>query len=245
MSSSERTFLVTGGSQGIGRAVVERLVAAGRRVAFTYNSDRAAALELVETSNGLAHAYQFSLSDRPSALTLIREVEQNVGRLFGLVNNAAVVRSELMAMMSDDSWDTIIDTNLGGTFRVTREALRAIVPHRWGGSIVNVASLSAVDGVAGQTAYAASKAGILAMTRCLSREMGRRKIRVNAVVPGFVETKMTNDVGEAAVRKLRERESLPHGVSTSGVSAAVVFLLSDDAGDVTGQALHVDAGASA
>ena len=245
MSSSEPVTLVTGGSHGIGRSVVEKLVAAGRLVAFTYVSGRQAAEDLELASKGRARGFAFSLSDRQGAISLVKEVEAEVGHLHGLVNNAAIVRSELMAMMSDASWDEIIDTNLGGTFRVTREALRAIVPHRWGGSIVNVASLSAIDGVAGQTAYAASKAGILAVTRCLSREMGRRKIRVNAVVPGFVATNMTRDIDEASVRRLRERESLQSGVSAAGVADAVVFLLSDGASDITGQAIHVDAGSSA
>lgn len=245
MSQSNPVVLVTGGSHGIGRAVVEKLVSDESPVAFTYNSDSAAADEVEQASNGLAHAFPFNLSDRHGAISLVRKVEETVGPLCGLVNNAAVVKSELMAMMSDASWDEIIDINLGGTFRLTREALRALVPHHRGGSIVNVASLSAIDGVAGQTAYAASKAGILAMTRCLAREMGRRDIRVNAVVPGFVATNMTNDVGEAAVGRLRERECLKGGVSTDGVAATIVFLLSEASSDITGQAIHVDAGSSA
>ena len=245
MNDEHRAVLVTGGSHGIGRAVVEALVKQGQPVAFTYNTDDVAAREIEVASGGLARGFHFSLADRTHVITLVKEVEATVAPLFGLVNNAAVVKSELMAMMSDASWDEIIDINLGGAFRLSREVLRALVPHRWGGSIVNVASLSAIDGVAGQSAYAASKAGVLAMTRCLAREMGRRDIRVNTVVPGFVATNMTKGVGEAAVTRLRERECLKRGVSTSGVAGAIVFLLSDQAADITGQAIHVDAGASA
>ena len=162
----------------------------------------------------------------------------------GLVNNAGIQRTELLALTSDASWDEISDVNLGGAFRVTREVLRSMVPRRRG-SIVNMASLSALHGLAGHAAYAASKAGLLAMTRCLAREMGGRGIRVNAVVPGFVATEMTKDLPSEVVSRLRSGECLPDGVTASAVAEVVAFLLSEAAAAITGQALPVDAGTSA
>jgi 3-oxoacyl-[acyl-carrier protein] reductase len=147
-------------------------------------------------------------------------------------------------MTTDESWDEVIDVNLGGAFRLTREVVRSMVTRRRG-AIVNIASLSAVHGVPGHASYAASKAGLIAATRCLAREMGRRKIRANIVMPGFVETDMTSDLPEAVVNGLRSSEVLPGGTSPKSVADAVVFLLSDRASAITGQTVIVDAGTTA
>ncbi|HEX6862047.1 MAG TPA: SDR family oxidoreductase, partial [Thermoanaerobaculia bacterium] len=162
----------------------------------------------------------------------------------GLVNNAGIRRESLLALTSDEDWDAVIDVNLGGLFRCCRAVLRGMMVRRRG-AIVNVSSLSALHGVAGQAAYAASKAGILGLTRSLAREVGKRGVRVNAVVPGFVPTDLTAGLPEAAVQMLRAGECLPGGVSAAGVAGAVLFLLSDGASAITGQTLVVDAGASA
>lgn len=241
---SDGVVLITGGSRGIGRATVELLIGAGRTVAFTFDRDRDAAAEVENAAGGLAHAFQLSLADRGRPASLVAEIEERLGPVDGLVNNAAIERSGLLAMTSDDDWDLMLDTNLGGAFRCCRAVLRAMVPRRRG-AIVNVASLSALRGVAGQTAYAASKAGLLAMTRCLAREMGKRRIRVNAVVPGFVATRMTSHLGEDVVARLRDPECLPDATTPGAVAEAVVFLLSDRARAITGQVLTVDSGNSA
>ncbi len=241
---SQDVVLVTGGSRGIGRAVVELLAAEGRPVAFTYREDAAGAREVEAACGGRATAFTLSLADRERPATLVAEVERGLGPIGGLVNNAAMERSELLAMTSDESWDEMLDVNLGGAFRCCRSVLRSMVTRRRG-AIVNVASLSAVRGVAGQTAYAASKAGLLAMTRCLAREMGKRSIRVNAVVPGFVATAMTAHLSAEIVSRLREPECLPAGTSATAVAEAIAFLLSDRAAAITGQVLTVDAGNSA
>lgn len=235
--------LITGGSRGIGRAIVETLLAQGHTVALTHRSESPPIQNLEEAWGEKVRAFTFDLADRERPQSLIREIEDTMGPISGLVNNAGIQRSELTALMSDASWDEILDVNLGGAFRLTREVLRAMVSRRRG-AIVNVASLSALNGVAGHSAYAASKAGLIAMTRCLAREMGRRNIRVNAVVPGFVATDMTADLTEDAVALLRSRESLPRGVTSQDVARAVAFLLSDDAAGITGQALPVDGGVS-
>jgi 3-oxoacyl-[acyl-carrier protein] reductase len=240
------TVLVTGGSRGIGRAVVEALAAeAGdRSLAFTWNASENQARQLEEELNGRARAFCLDLADRGRPDDLVSEVEEALGPVEALVNNAGIRRESLLALTSDQDWDAVVDTNLGGLFRCCRAVLRGMMVRRHG-AIVNVASLSALHGVAGQAAYAASKAGILGLTRSLAREVGKRGVRVNAVVPGFVETDLTSGVPEAAVAHLRAGECLAPGTRAEDVAHAVLFLLSDRAAAITGQTLIVDAGASA
>ncbi len=244
------TVLVTGGSRGIGKAVVEALMVqssnpgASNPVAFTWSSSEEEARAIEEASGGRARAFQLDLRDRSRPDDLLSEVEEALGPVEGLVNNAGVRRESLLALTSDEDWDAVLDVNLGGLFRCCRAVLRGMMVRRRG-AIVNVSSLSALHGVAGQAAYAASKAGILGLTRSLAREVGKRGVRVNAVVPGFVPTDLTAGLPEAAVRMLRAGECLPGGVSAAGVAGAVLFLLSDGASAITGQTLVVDAGASA
>jgi 3-oxoacyl-[acyl-carrier protein] reductase len=237
------SVLVTGGGRGIGRSVVEALAAAGTPVAFTFRADRAAATAVTEATG--APAFAFDLGDRRRPDALVEEVEAALGPLEGLVNNAgAGPRRALLAMTPDADWDATVDADLGGVFRCCRAVLRGMV-HRRHGAIVNVASLAALHAVAGEAAYSAAKAGVLALTRTLAREVGRRGVRVNAVVPGFVATAMTVGLAPEAVAHLRAGECLPGGVDAAAVAEAVVFLLSDRARAITGQALVVDAGASA
>jgi 3-oxoacyl-[acyl-carrier protein] reductase len=244
------TVLVTGGSRGIGRAVVEALAEAPRGgapepvVAFTWRSREEAARQVETATGGRARAFQLDLRDRARPDELIAEVESALGPIEGLVNNAGERREALLAMMSDEDWEAVLDVNLGGPFRCCRAVLRGMLVRRRG-AIVNIASLSALHGVAGQAAYAASKAGILGLTRALAREVGKRQVRVNAVVPGFVPTDLTAGVPAAAVAALRGGECLPGGTSAGAVAEAVLFLLSDRAAAITGQTLVVDAGASA
>lgn len=240
--------LVTGGGRGLGRAIVTALAAAGRPVALTYKSDEAAARDLaarLSAEHGVAvEAFSFDLSDRERPDELIAAAEGAVGPLGGLVNNAGIRRESLLALTADEDWDAVLDQNLSGAFRLCRAALRGFVSRR-GGAIVNVSSLSALHGVAGQAAYAATKAGLLAMTRVLAREVGKRNVRVNAVIPGFVPTDLTADLSPEQVERLRAGECLPGGVRAESVAAAVAFLLSGGASSITGQTLVVDAGAAA
>ena len=240
--------LVTGGGRGLGRAIVTALAAAGRPVALTYKSDEASARDLaarLSAEHGVAvEAFSFDLSDRERPDELIAAAEGAVGPLGGLVNNAGIRRESLLALTADEDWDAVLDQNLSGAFRLCRAALRGFVSRR-GGAIVNVSSLSALHGVAGQAAYAATKAGLLAMTRVLAREVGKRNVRVNAVIPGFVPTDLTADLSPEQVERLRAGECLPGGVRAESVAAAVAFLLSGGASSITGQTLVVDAGAAA
>ncbi len=240
--------LVTGGGRGLGRAIVTQLAHAGRPVAFTWKSDRQAAHDLalrLSADHGVAvRAFAFDLADRARPDDLLAEVEAEVGPLGGLVNNAGIRRESLLALTSDEDWDAVLDQNLSGAFRLCRAVLRGFVSRR-GGAIVNVSSLSALHGVAGQAAYAATKAGLLAMTRVLAREVGKRNVRANAVIPGFVATDLTADLLPEQIARLRAGECLPGGVRPESVAAAVAFLLSKGAASITGQTLVVDAGASA
>jgi 3-oxoacyl-[acyl-carrier protein] reductase len=239
------TILVTGGNRGIGRAIVEALVSVTvDPVAFTFSSSEEMARSVEEAAGGRARAFRLDLADRGRPDDLIAEVEEALGPVEGLVNNAGIRRESLLAMMPDEDWDAVLEVNLGGVFRCCRAVLRGMMVRRRG-SIVSVSSLSALHGVAGQAAYAASKAGLLGMTRSLAREVGKRGVRVNAVVPGFVPTDLTAGLPDEAVQRLRAGECLPGGVGAGAVADAVVFLLSDRASAITGQTLVVDAGASA
>ena len=236
--------VVTGGSRGIGRAIVEALLRSEAQVAFTFRSDEAAARELETAGEGRARAFRLDLEDRGQPDTLFAEIEETLGPVIGLVNNAGIRKEALLPFTADKDWDSVLDTNLGGLFRCCRAVLRGMVQRRRG-SIVNVSSLSALHGVPGQAAYAASKAGVIGLTRSLTREVGKRNIRVNAVVPGFVATDLTAGVPQARIDALRSMECLPGGVRVTSVAETVVFLLSDKAASITGHALVVDAGASA
>jgi 3-oxoacyl-[acyl-carrier protein] reductase len=236
--------LVTGGSRGIGRAAVEAMLGEGWTVAFTYRSDESSARAVETASAGRAHGFVLDLRDREGPGHLVAEIEKSIGPLDALVNNAGVRRESLLAMTPDRDWDAVMDVNLDGVFRCCRAVLPPMM-HRRSGSIVNISSLSAVVGVAGQTAYAASKAALLGMTRALAREVGKRGVRVNAVLPGFVPTDMTASLPEDIVRALRSHECLPRGTSAGDVANLVTFLISDRAAAITGQALIVDSGTSA
>jgi 3-oxoacyl-[acyl-carrier protein] reductase len=235
--------LTTGGNRGIGRAVVDALLMDGWTVAFTFRSGEAAAREIEAAAAGRARAFSLDLRDRARIGVLVREIEDSMGPIDALVNNAGVRRDALLAMTPDHDWDEIMEVNLDGAFRCCRAVL-PLMMHRRRGSIVNVSSLAAVLGVSGETAYAASKAGLLGMTRALAREVGRRAVRVNAVLPGFVATDMTSALPPDVVRGLRSHECLARGTSAGDVANLVAFLVSDKAAAITGQALIVDSGAS-
>lgn len=236
--------LVTGGSRGIGRSIVERLTEDGWSVAFTWRAGERLAKELEEVLYGRATAFALEVRDRERPKQLVAEIEASLGPLLGLVNCAGIHREGLLGLTTDAEWDDVIDVNLGGVFRCCRAALPGMVARRRG-SIVNVASLSALHGRAGQAAYAASKAGVLGLTRALSREVGKRGVRVNAVLPGFVATDLTSGVPPEVAAELRSMETLKAGTSPRDVADAVAFLVSDRASSITGQALVVDSGATA
>jgi len=240
---NESTALVTGGSGVLGQAIVRALVDAGWNVAFTYLGNAERARAVCAAIGPATEAFAFDLRRPEQVETLIEAVNARFGPVAALVNNAGMRRDALLPFVSDQEWAETLDTNLSGAFRLCRAVLPGMVVSRKGG-IVNVASLSAERGLAGQAAYAASKAGLLAMTRVLAREYGKRNVRANAVLPGFVASELSGGIDAKQAQALRANEVLACGVTAESVAATVAFLLSDPAHSITGQALVVDAGVS-
>ena len=178
-------------------------------------ADEKAGREVAELAG--AHAFHLDLRDRARPAALVAEIEKELGPIAGLVNNAAVRREAILAMTSDADWDEVLEVNLGGTFRCCRAVLPGMV-YRRRGSIVNISSRSATAGLPGQSAYAASKAGLLGLSYSLAREVGRKGVRVNVIVPGFVATELTAGLAPAAVAKLRDTECLPAGTAPGDVA---------------------------
>ena len=238
--SIDRTALVTGASRGIGKSIAGRLADDGFFVVGTSTTDSG-----VENIEGW-------LGDRGIGLMMRVEdsalVEASVQRIFErcgdvsvLINNAGITRDSLLVRMKDDEWDDVIETNLAGTFRLCKSVLRSMIKARWG-RIVNVGSVVGRMGNPGQTNYAASKAGIEGFTRALAQEVGSRGITVNCVAPGFIDTDMTAALGDAQVDNLAAMIPLGRIGSPRDVASAVSFLVSEDAGYITGETLNVNGG---
>jgi 3-oxoacyl-[acyl-carrier protein] reductase len=236
--------LVTGASRGIGAAIARALAREGWPVGVNYRSDSEAADAVVEeitSAGGRAKALHGDISDPATADALFTALEEEFGPVLVLVNNAGVRADGLSPQIDDEDWDRVIDTNLSAAFRLTRRALRPMIRNRYG-RIVNIASIvGAVRGNAGQANYAASKAGLVAMTRTVAAEVARRGVTVNAVAPGLIETDMTEGIGENLLEHVPARRA----GTPDEVAECVRFLASDGAGYVTGVCLTVDGGLTA
>jgi 3-oxoacyl-[acyl-carrier protein] reductase len=230
-----RTALVTGGSRGIGRAIAAELANAGATVVIGYRSGAEEAEEVAGEIGG--RAVQADVSDPEEAKRLVDEA----GDVDVLVNNAGVTRDGLLARMSDEDWQTVLGTNLGGTFNTCRAVSRGMMKRR-AGSIVNISSIVGVHGNPGQTNYAASKAGIIGFTKSLARELGSRGIRANVVAPGYVSTRLTNELPEELQQAMLAQTPLGRFGDPGDIAGAVRFLASDAAAFVTGEVLLVDGG---
>jgi 3-oxoacyl-[acyl-carrier protein] reductase len=236
--------LVTGASKGIGAAIARALGADGWAVGVNYRSDEAGAKETVkaiEEAGGTAKAIHADVSDGDSK-ALLKQVEEELGGpVLALVNNAGVARDNIALQLTDEDWDVVIGTNLSPAFRLTRDALRSMIKARYG-RVVNIASVVGPRANAGQSNYAAAKAGLIGMTKTIAAEVARRGVTVNAVAPGFISTDMTAELATDEIVKAipARRQGTPEEVA-----AAVRFLASDDAGYVTGTTLNVDGGMSA
>ncbi|WP_412068826.1 3-oxoacyl-[acyl-carrier-protein] reductase [Rubrivirga sp. IMCC43871] len=239
---TDKNVLVTGGTRGIGRAIVEAAAAAGARVAFTYRSSAETADQLVEALGGTDRAIgiQADAANAEDAAAAVATVTDTWGTIDGLVVNAGITRDGLMIRMDAEAWQAVIDTNLTGAFHVTKAAYRPMMKQR-AGSIVTISSVVGVTGNAGQANYAASKAGLIGLTKSLARELGGRGVRANVVAPGYIETDMTADLG-AAAEALQAQIPLKRLGQPGDIAAAVLYLLSDAAAYVTGHVLHVDGG---
>jgi 3-oxoacyl-[acyl-carrier protein] reductase len=234
--------LVTGASKGIGAAVARALAADGWAVGVNYRSDEAGAratVEAIEAAGGRALALQADVSNGTGE-DLVARLEEELGPVLALVNNAGVRADGLALQLDDEAWSTVIDTNLTAAFRMTRRAMRGMIRARYG-RVVNIASVVGPRANAGQSNYAAAKAGLIGMTKTIAAEVARRGVTVNAVAPGFIETDMTKDVPDTVMQAVPARRA----GKPEEVAAAVRFLASDDAAYVTGTTLFVDGGMSA
>jgi 3-oxoacyl-[acyl-carrier protein] reductase len=230
-----KTALVTGASRGIGRAIAEELARAGASVVVGYRSGREEA-EAVAGQIG-ARAVQADLSSADDAKRLVDEA----GDVDILVNNAGVTRDTVLPRMSDDDWRVVIETNLDSVFYMCRAVTRPMMKKR-GGAIVNVSSVVGVHGNFGQTNYAASKAGIIGFTKSLARELGSRNVRANVVAPGYVKTRLTDELPEEATQLMVQNTPLGRVAEPEEIAGAVRFLVSEEASFITGEVLLVDGG---
>jgi 3-oxoacyl-[acyl-carrier protein] reductase len=245
MFLEKRVALVTGASQGIGRAIAVALGRNGVAVAVNYypgQSDQAESVVAeIADAGGKAFAVAADVSKSTDVQTMVDAVAQRFGSLDILVNNAGITRDQLLLRMKDQDWETVLATNLNGTFYCTRTALRWMLKNRFG-RVVNLASVVGVVGNPGQANYGASKAGIIGFTKCVAREVASRGITVNAVAPGYIGTAMTGGLSDRAREELQAQIPLGRIGTPDDVAGAVVFLVSPAADYITGQVLHVDGG---
>lgn len=239
-----RTAIVTGGSRGIGRAIAKELSSRGANIAFTFTRNREMADALVaeiQSSGARVKAFQADVTDFASSEAMVKDVKAEFGSVDYLVNNAGITRDKLIMMMSQEDWDLVLDTNLKGVFNVTKHVVSVMVRQRRG-SILNIASISGIVGMAGQTNYSASKAGLIGFTKALAKEIGRRSVTVNALALGLIETDMTSTLPDEYKQKMLEQIPLGRYGTVEEVARVATFLLSDDARYITGQVIQADGG---
>ena len=240
----DKVVLITGASRGIGKAIAETCVAHGAKVAFTYLSseEKAKMLEQELSANGgIAKGFRSDAAKYDDAQKLVEDVVNEFGTIDVLVNNAGITRDTLLMRMTEEQWDEVINTNLKSAFNLTKAVQRPMLKAR-SGSIINMSSVVGVSGNAGQSNYAASKAGLIGFTKSVAQELGSRNIRCNAIAPGFIETEMTEVLDQKVVQEWRDSIPLKRGGAPIDVANATVFLASDMSAYVTGQTLHVCGG---
>ncbi len=237
--------IVTGSSRGIGSAIAQTLAANGATVVVNYNSSEAAALEVIksiEASGGTTIAVQADVSDFAAAQHLVKTTLDSYGQVDILVNNAGTTRDKLLLMMKEADWDVVMETNLKSVFNCCKAVARPMVRRKEGGRIINITSVVGLVGQAGQANYAASKAGMIGVTKSLARELGSRKITVNAIAPGFFPTALTDVLSDEMVEKALELIPLGRLGKLQEVADLTSFLASDKAAYITGEVIRVDGG---
>jgi 3-oxoacyl-[acyl-carrier protein] reductase len=246
MNLSGKTALVTGGSRGIGAAIVRRLASDGASVFFTYNSgaEQASALVAELTAQGASvHALQANVSEADSVAALFKAVTEQspTKRIDVLVNNAGITKDGLILRMSETDWDSVMDTNLKGAFFTCKAAAKVMMGQRYG-RIINIGSVVGVIGNPGQANYVSSKAGLMGLTKSLARELASRNILVNCIAPGYIKTEMTDKLTDEQKKAINENIPLGRIADPAEVASVVAFLASDDAAYITGQTISVDGG---
>lgn len=237
---SGKSALITGASGGIGGAIARALHAAGATVVLT--GTRKDALDALAGELGArAHVVQADLSDAEAVATLVEATEKAVGQIDILVNNAGLTRDMLSMRLTDEDWAKVLDVNLGAAFRLSRAVMRGMMQRRWG-RIVNITSIVGVTGNAGQANYAASKAGMIGMSKSIAQEVAARGITVNCLAPGFIETAMTDVLKDDLKKKLLEAVPARRLGTPEDIAAGVVYLASEEASYLTGQTLHINGG---
>lgn len=243
-SLQDRVIIVTGGTRGIGRAIVEALARQGATICFTYAQRRElaeGAVRALEAQDRRALAVQADVRDFTQAQAVVAQTLERFGRLDGLVNNAGITRDAALMLMDPDEWQEVIETNLTGVFNYCRAAIVTFLKQR-AGRIVNITSVSGLAGMAGQVNYSASKAGVIGLTKALAKEVARYGIVVNAIAPGYIETDMTRSLEGPRKAALQERIPLGRFGTAEEIAGLVAVLMGDRASYMTGQVLTVDGG---
>ena len=239
-----KNVIITGASRGIGKGIAQVFASHGANIAFTYSASEAPALELEKelTAMGVkAKAYKSNAANYVAAEELVAQVSKDFDSIDVLINNAGITKDNLLMRMSEADFDAVIEINLKSVFNMTKAVQRTMLKQRKG-SIVNMSSVVGVKGNAGQTNYAASKAGMIGFTKSVALELGSRNIRCNAIAPGFIETEMTQKLDEKVVQGWRDGIPLKRGGTTEDVANACVYFASELSAYVTGQVLNVDGG---
>ena len=237
----DKVAIVTGATRGIGKGILEKFVENGAKVAFTYASSVEAAKELEDKYGDSVKGFQSDASDFDAAQNLINEVLKLYGKIDILVNNAGITKDSLLMRMSFEDWQKVIQVNLDSAFNLTKAAMMPMMKQR-NGSIINMSSVVGLQGNAGQTNYAASKAGLLGFTKSVALELGTRNIRCNAIAPGFIETEMTDKLSDEIKEQWKNNIPLRRGGTPEDIANACLYLGSELSSYVTGQVLSVDGG---
>lgn len=240
----DKVALVTGGSRGIGKSIAMELAKAGAHVVFTYSSSTVAAENVAKEIQALgvkSIAFQADAVNTARAVEVVEAVVKEFGQLDILVNNAGITQDNLLLRMSEEQWDSVIQTNLKSVYNYSKAAIKPMMRQRKG-SIINIASIIGITGNAGQANYAASKAGMIAFSKSLAKELASRNVRVNSVAPGYITTDMTGKLDEKILESIKSATPLGRAGNPEDVANAVIFLASDASAFITGETIKVDGG---